>query len=141
DDSSELEDVEDDDRESDPGGGSPRSSTEAVVAPETESIDQLDIKDGQSDGPEMADTDAQRRLVTPKLVPVPVAGKRRFEFREGHSSKFWEIEVTGTDHTVRFGRIGTSGQSQTKSFSLEAVAQKDAARLIAEKQHKGYREV
>lgn len=79
--------------------------------------------------------------MTPKLVHVPPGGKRRFEFREGHSSKFWAIEVSGTDHTVRFGRIGTSGQSQTKSFSSEAAAQKDADRLIAEKQRKGYREV
>jgi predicted DNA-binding WGR domain protein len=140
--SSELDDTEDEDREGDPGGEPPRLSTETAFDPETESVGQLDVEDGLSDGVELAaDTDAQRPLVTPKLLPVPPGGKRLFEFREGHSSKFWEIEVTGTDHTVRFGRIGTSGQSQTKSFSSEAAAQKDSARLIAEKQRKGFREV
>ncbi len=140
--SSELGDAEDEDREGDPGGEPPRFSTETVFDPETESVGQFDVEDGLSDGAELAaDTDAQKPLVTPKLVLVPPGGKHRFEFREGHSSKFWEIDVTGTDHTVRFGRIGTNGQSQTKSFSSEAVAQKDAARLIAEKQLKGYREV
>ena len=41
---------------------------------------------------------------------------RRFEFIEGKSSKFWEVTVTGSDVTVRFGKIGTHGQGQTKSF-------------------------
>jgi predicted DNA-binding WGR domain protein len=65
---------------------------------------------------------------------------RRFEFKEGNSSKFWEIAVSGDEHTVRFGRIGSNGQSQTKSFPTAAAASKDAARLIAEKTRKGYRE-
>jgi predicted DNA-binding WGR domain protein len=66
---------------------------------------------------------------------------RRFEFKEGSSSKFWEIFVSGCEYTVRFGRIGTSGQSQTKQFSTEAATRKEASRLIAEKIRKGYREI
>jgi predicted DNA-binding WGR domain protein len=140
-DSSELDDSDDDERGGDPGGEPPRFSTETGVGSESESDGQLDVADGQNDDAESAtDTDAQRPLAAPMLVPAPPGGKRRFEFREGSSSKFWEIEVTGTDHTVWFGRIGTSGQSQTKSFSSEIAAQKDADRLIAEKQRKGYRE-
>jgi DNA ligase-1 len=70
------------------------------------------------------------------------AGKpRRFEFVEGGSSKFWEISVGGSEHTVRFGRIGTQGQTKTKSFATEAAAEADAAKLIAEKTKKGYSEV
>ena len=42
---------------------------------------------------------------------------RRFEFVEGTSSKFWEISTDGNNVTVRYGRIGTNGQSQTKSFT------------------------
>jgi predicted DNA-binding WGR domain protein len=138
---SELDDADDVDSDGDPGGGQADSSTKTVVESEGGSLCQLEVEDGLSDGPEFAaDADAQRPLVTPTFIPVPLGGKRRFEFREGHSSKFWEIEVTGTDHTVRFGRIGTSGQSQSKSFSSEAAAQNDADRLIAEKKRKGYRE-
>jgi predicted DNA-binding WGR domain protein len=74
------------------------------------------------------------------LVPNPSTGTRRVEFREGNSSKFWEITVSGYEHTVRFGRIGSNGQSQTKSFPSVSAAQNDADRLIAEKKRKGYRE-
>ncbi len=66
---------------------------------------------------------------------------RRFEYVAGTSSKFWEVCVSGTAVTVRYGRIGTSGQTQTKSFPGEAAAKKHAEKLISEKTRKGYREV
>lgn len=65
----------------------------------------------------------------------------RFEFNDGKSSKFWSIRVSGTDVEVRYGRIGTDGQAQTKSFDTPEAAQKHAAKLIAEKTGKGYSEV
>jgi predicted DNA-binding WGR domain protein len=65
---------------------------------------------------------------------------RYFEFKGGVSHKFWEITVNGPEHTVRFGRIGTSGQRKTKSFSDADAAQRDAQRLINEKLAKGYQE-
>jgi len=70
----------------------------------------------------------------------PEAAKRYFEFSDDKSSKFWEIAVSGTSVTVRFGRIGASGQTQTKSFTDEAAAQAHAARLIGDKMEKGYEE-
>jgi predicted DNA-binding WGR domain protein len=63
---------------------------------------------------------------------------RRFELVEGSSSKFWEVEVEGCDVTVRFGRIGTSGQSKTKTFADEPAAKKEHAKLVKEKAGKGY---
>ncbi len=65
-------------------------------------------------------------------------GRRYFEFVEGKSSKFWEITVDETSVTVRFGRIGTNGQSQTKTFGDEDAAAAHAEKLIAEKTGKGY---
>jgi DNA ligase-1 len=65
---------------------------------------------------------------------------RHFEFVEGTSSKFWEVAVAGNDVTVRFGRIGTGGQTQTKTFADGEKAQKHAEKLIAEKTGKGYLE-
>lgn len=41
---------------------------------------------------------------------------RRFEFSEGTSDKFWEIEITDKSFTVTYGRRGTAGQSSSKSF-------------------------
>ncbi len=64
--------------------------------------------------------------------------QRRFEFIAGSSAKFWEVRVEGSQVTVTFGRIGTAGQTQTKSLDDPASAQKHAERLIRQKLGKGY---
>ena len=66
---------------------------------------------------------------------------RIFHYSEGTSHKFWSITVEGTRQTVRFGRIATEGQTQTKEFADEAEARAASEKLILEKQKKGYREV
>ena len=65
---------------------------------------------------------------------------RRFELVEGTSSKFWEIALDGTSFTVRFGRIGTQGQSQEKSWPTADKAKSEHDKLVAEKTKKGYEE-
>ena len=67
--------------------------------------------------------------------------KSRIEFVGGNSNKFWEVDVTGGDVTVRYGRIGTAGQRQTKSCDNATSAARHAETLIASKLKKGYREV
>ncbi len=62
----------------------------------------------------------------------------RLEFNDGTSHKFWEIAVEGTSHTVRYGKVGSNGQSKTKSFDSEEQAQAAADKLIAQKRKKGY---
>jgi predicted DNA-binding WGR domain protein len=66
---------------------------------------------------------------------------RRFEFVGGGSKKFWEVSQTGSSISVRFGRIGTAGQEQTKTFTDESSAAREIERLIAEKLKKGYIEI
>lgn len=66
---------------------------------------------------------------------------RRFEFVEGTSSKFWEIALDGSSFVVRWGRIGTAGQEQTKSFPTPEKARSEHDKLVAEKTKKGYVEV
>ncbi len=39
---------------------------------------------------------------------------REFRYVDGSSTKFWRITLDGNSHTVQFGRIGTTGQTQTK---------------------------
>ena len=51
------------------------------------------------------------------------------EYRDEQSEKFWQINIEGCSHTVTFGRIGTKGQSKTKSFASEEECEKDAAKL------------
>ncbi len=72
--------------------------------------------------------------------PSETAMKRYFEFVEGSSAKFWEIAQNNGTVTVRFGRIGTNGQTQTKTLADEAAATKHAEKLIKEKTGKGYQE-
>lgn len=66
---------------------------------------------------------------------------RRFELVAGSSAKFWEVAVDAASVQVRYGRIGTNGQSQTKEFSTAAGAQAEGDRLVREKVGKGYVEV
>ncbi|PAJ81567.1 WGR and DUF4132 domain-containing protein [Burkholderia ubonensis] len=66
---------------------------------------------------------------------------RRFELIEGNSSKFWEVEQDGSALNIRWGRIGTAGQSQMKSFADDAKARAALDKLVKEKAGKGYTEV
>lgn len=63
---------------------------------------------------------------------------RTFEFKDAKSNKFWNIELSGSSFTVTFGRIGTTGQTQTKEFVDKAAAKKEHDKLVAEKLKKGY---
>lgn len=61
-----------------------------------------------------------------------------FEFTDGSSNKFWTINLEGSSFTVTFGKIGTAGQTQTKTFSSDAEATAAYSKLVAEKLKKGY---
>ncbi|RVU15097.1 WGR domain-containing protein, partial [Methylobacterium oryzihabitans] len=63
---------------------------------------------------------------------------QRYELTAGSSSKFWEAGIRGNVLTVRFGRIGTQGQSKDKTFAAPAAAQAELDRLVREKTGKGY---
>ena len=65
---------------------------------------------------------------------------RRFEFVGGKSAKYWEASLQGQSVTVRYGRLGTPGQLQVKDFPSEQAAQQHVAKLVAQKQKKGYQE-
>lgn len=52
--------------------------------------------------------------------------------------KFYEVTVEGAELTIRYGRIGTEGQTQRKSFADSAGAQAEAEKKLVEKRKKGY---
>ncbi|WP_447884270.1 DUF4132 domain-containing protein [Serratia fonticola] len=66
---------------------------------------------------------------------------RHFEFKDDKSNKFWQIEQSDSDLNLRWGKIGTQGQSQTKSFDNEAKASAAMTKLVKEKTGKGYVEI
>lgn len=65
---------------------------------------------------------------------------RYFEFVEGSSSKFWEVSQSGNTMTTRWGRIGSAGQSKTKTFASEQAAADAMAMFVEEKMDEGYQE-
>ncbi|MCV9926166.1 DUF6493 family protein [Flavobacterium sp. LS1R49] len=66
--------------------------------------------------------------------------KKHLKFIDGNSDKFWQIEVAGLKYTVTYGKNGTSGTSQTKSFDTDEESLKVAKKLLDEKIKKGYSE-
>ncbi|MFB7370782.1 DUF4132 domain-containing protein [Streptomyces sp. NPDC056222] len=66
---------------------------------------------------------------------------RRWEYVGDGSAKFWEAEAAGTSVTVRFGRVGTDGQTRVKEFDSSEAAQSYLAKAVAEKERKGYEEL
>lgn len=67
--------------------------------------------------------------------------RRRFVVVAGASKKFWEIRVDGPRVMTTYGRIGTPGQSTTKTFSGPSIAKEEAEKLVHAKRRKGYTEV
>ncbi|WP_158071879.1 WGR and DUF4132 domain-containing protein [Kitasatospora sp. CB01950] len=65
---------------------------------------------------------------------------RRWELVGDGSAKFWEAVADGASVQVRYGRIGTAGRVQVKDLADPAAAEAHLAKLIAEKERKGYRE-
>ena len=54
------------------------------------------------------------------------------------SEKFWEITQVENKVTVRFGKIGVNGQTKDKEHPTKEDADKEVARLSAEKTKTGY---
>lgn len=66
--------------------------------------------------------------------------EKYLEFGDGNSRKFWSVKTDGDSFTVRFGKIGTAGQTQIKSFNSASDADKEALKLCNSKLKKGYAE-
>ena len=65
---------------------------------------------------------------------------RYFELVDDKSAKFWEINHDGLSVTVRYGRIGSDGQTKVKEFADEDKATAHAKKLVDQKTGKGYEE-
>ena len=61
-------------------------------------------------------------------------------YQDEKSHKFWAVEQQGNELHISWGKVGTNGQSQVKSFADAAAAEKAELKLVAEKVKKGYEE-
>ncbi|WP_197325742.1 AAA domain-containing protein [Ralstonia solanacearum] len=82
--------------------------------------------DAVSDAQEAGSTPAQGELV------------RAFRFEQGGSHKFWRASLRGTELSVSYGRIGSTGQTNLKQFDSAERARREMDKLVAEKLRKGY---
>ncbi len=63
---------------------------------------------------------------------------RRFEYRDARSEKFWSIRLQGEAYEVHYGRLGSAGRKQVKSFASREAARKAYDKIVTQKQAKGY---
>jgi len=63
---------------------------------------------------------------------------QRLYQKDNGTEKFWEAATDGNKLIIRWGRSGTRGQIQLKSFADEEAAKKEMEKLLREKENKGY---
>ena len=94
-------------------------------------------------------TDAKENLSLPEKTEQPLTSPalpgfenvlfERLIFTDSISNKFWEAALQDNKLIVRFGRIGTKGQVQVKTFADNTVALKEKEKMMREKREKGYK--
>jgi DNA ligase-1 len=55
--------------------------------------------------------------------------------------KFWEIEVRGKEYFIRFGKLGSPGQTRVTDLGSATAAKTDAEKRAAQKRREGYENV
>ncbi|WP_434662449.1 DUF4132 domain-containing protein [Klebsiella sp. MISC125] len=63
---------------------------------------------------------------------------KTFVYQDDKSHKFWTVEQQDNELHLNWGKVGTSGQSQIKTFADATAAGKAELKLINEKTKKGY---
>lgn len=134
-------------------GGGPRQDTKEWSSPaeakkEYEKIVAEKMKKGyeevsekKSSDKENTDSKKKKSIEVNKQPVTPGKDRRRFEYKDEKSNKFWEIELIGTAYTTYYGKIGGSSRADVNDFGSEAEAEKQYEKIIAEKLKKGYEEV
>ncbi len=94
---------------------------------------------GKSNGKAAKATAAADKPAKSAKGKAAATGGQYFEFKDGSSSKFWEITLGDKAYSVRFGKIGSDGQTSAKSFKSAGEARAEYDKLVAEKTKKGYK--
>jgi len=67
--------------------------------------------------------------------------KKRLEYKDEKTEKFWEGEVVGCSYIVRYGKMGTNGHEVKTDFASEEEARDKFEKVVKSKISKGYYEV
>ena len=63
---------------------------------------------------------------------------RRLNCITKHHYKFWQVQVRDYELFITWGKIGTKGVDSWKTYKSMSEAERQALKLIREKQAKGY---
>ena len=64
--------------------------------------------------------------------------QQTLRYTDPKSDKFWRIETLANQFVVNYGKYGTNGRYEIKEFDSPEECEKQAAKLAAAKQKKGY---
>jgi DNA ligase 1 len=81
------------------------------------------------------------KMATPVKMTTPVTmtvGGFKVSLVHHGEQKFWEIEVRGTAHYTRFGKVGSPGQTRLVELGSATAAQTDADKRAQQKRKEGY---
>ncbi len=67
-----------------------------------------------------------------------MAGRREFSYQDDRSDKFWTVEVSGSEVVTTYGRRGSAPRETRTECRSPDAAERECARLVAEKLRKGY---
>lgn len=81
---------------------------------------------------------APKAQETPSLPGFDDVQFERLVFTDATSNKFWEAGTQNNKLVVRYGRVGTKGQVQVKTFADAEKATKEKEKMVKEKLGKGY---
>jgi predicted DNA-binding WGR domain protein len=101
------------------------------------SIEEL-LAEQLAEARERGEVDEEDDRVKAKAKATAPAKPRRLVCTEDGANKFWEGAVEGSALTVRWGKVGSAGQTKTKAFASLEAALKELEKLTKEKLGKGY---
>lgn len=108
---------------------------EPEIEPEIKSEPELDVAETPALEPE-AESEPEPEQ---ESAGEPASSQTQyFEYRDEKSAKFWEITISDSKFTVRYGKVGNKGQSRTKVFDSPEQAEMEAKKVIRSKIRKGY---
>jgi len=99
------------------------------------------LDDGSDDEPPPRRNAPSAPLGAGELFSLQEGAAYRFELSNEKSNKFWEIVWHDETFDVRYGRIGSQGQTNSKTFYDGETARRTAETTVRQKLAKGYHHV
>lgn len=104
----------------------------------SEEEDLLVVRNEPNKIEEKTDTEANVKASETEIISVSGLNFTCFSFKDETSDKFWDIAQDGNRMLVRFGKTGTKGQENVKTFETQEQTKIEVEKLIQQKVRKGY---